>query len=161
MKALVVYSVNRANAPRMYGQERIIVANLDKREFIAMDSPTKLLASTSHLPADGRGAKHDTYCISEKNAVSQYKTFMGYMAMIGPRDEMTDLISDNTIPNRSRYGSWYGDRIITYGGNNTTYYGSGTSGNNPFRTATNNFTEITNVALEMGNSLFTHYKLIK
>ena len=55
----------------MYGQERIIVANLDKREFIAMDSPTKLLASTSHLPADGRGAKHDTYCISEKNAVSQ------------------------------------------------------------------------------------------
>ena len=146
----------------MYGNQRIAVVNLDKREFITMDSPAKLLASTNHIPQNERGASHDTFVLNSKNAIKAYKMYMGYLALIGPRDEMTDLLSNTdsaAVPNRNRYGSWYGDRVITY--SVTSVNAWSTSGTNPFKTATNNFIEITEHVRKIGTTLFDHYNLTK
>ena len=85
---------------------------------------------------------------------------MGFMALIGPRDEMTDLLSNTdpkAVPHRALYGSWYGDRIITYGVTGTTSWNA--RGNNPFKTNTNPFNDITGAVTGMGVTLLAHYKL--
>lgn len=146
----------------MYGNQRIAVVNLDKREFVTIDSPAKLLASTNHIPQNERGASHDTFVVGSKTAISAYKTYMGYLALIGPKDEMTDLLSNTdpeAVPNRNRYGSWYGDRVITYSVTSSNPWS--TSGTNPFKTATNDFTEITEQVRKIGDTLFNHYNLTK
>ena len=85
---------------------------------------------------------------------------MGFMALVGPRNEMEDLLSNTdpkAVPNRELYGSWYGDRIITYGVSGTTTWNR--SGNNPFKTNANTFDDITNRVQLMGATLLSHYKL--
>ena len=83
------------------------------------------------------------------------------MAFIGPRDEMGDLLNvpdaEKNVKNFHLYGSWYGDRIITYGITGSSY---SQQGNNPFTTAANEFNNITNQALSMGYDLLVHFQIL-
>ena len=144
----------------MYGNQQIALVNLDKRETVTLTSPAILLSSAGHVPANERGTYHDSMMKNSKESLSSHKTYMGFMALIGPRDEMTDLLSNTdpkAVPNRALYGSWYGDRIITYGVTGTTSWNA--RGNNPFKTNTNPFNDITGAVTGMGVTLLAHYKL--
>ena len=83
------------------------------------------------------------------------------MAFISPRDEMGDLLNVpdavNNVKNFHLYGSWYGDRIITYGITGSSY---SQTGNNPFKTAANDFNNITSHAMNMGQDLFVHFQIL-
>ena len=145
----------------MFGKNKIAIVNLDKREYVTLTSPAKLLSSTNHVGPDKRGQYHDSFIVQSSQALEAHKIYLGYMALMGPRDEMGDLLNlpeaQKNVKNYSRYGSWYGDRIITYEVSGTNY---SSSGNNPFKSATNDFNSITNEALVMGVELLTHFKIL-
>ena len=145
----------------MFGKNKLTIVNLDKREIITMYSFSKILSSTNHIGPEKRGQYHDTFVINKKDALTAHATWMGYTALIGPRDEMGDLLNvpdaENNVRNYSLYGSWYGDRIITYGVTGNNY---SSSGNNPFATSTNDFNNITNDAASMGLDLLKHFKIM-
>ena len=144
----------------MYGNQQITLVNLDKRETVTLTSPAILLSSAGHVPANERGTYHDSMMQQSKSSLNAHKTYMGFMALIGPRDEMTDLLSNTdpkAVPNRELYGSWYGDRIITYGVTGNNHWNR--SGNNPFKTNSNTFEDITMSVQMMGTTLLAHYKL--
>ena len=145
----------------MFGKNKIAIVNLDKREFIQMASPTKLLSSTNHVGPDMRGPYHDTFIMQAAQALEAHKIYLGHMALIGPRDEMGELLNlpdaHKNVRNYSLYGSWYGDRIITYGVSGTNYSSQGT---NPFKSSTNDFKNITNETLVMGTELLRHFKIL-
>jgi len=126
-----------------------------------MSSPAQLLSSTNHVGPDKRGQYHDSFVMQSSQALEAHKIYLGYMALIGPRDEMGDLLNlpeaQKNVNNYSRYGSWYGDRIITYGVSGTSY---STQGNNPFKSVTNDFKSITNETLVMGIDLLKHFKIL-
>lgn len=145
----------------MFGKKEIQIVNLDKRETIMLSSPAQLLSSTKHIGPDKRGQYHDSFLLQSNKAIEAHKIYLGYMALIGPRDEMGDLLNVpdavNNVKNFHTYGSWYGDRIITYGITGSSY---SQTGNNPFKTAANDFKNITNTALVMGNNLLVHFQIL-
>lgn len=145
----------------MFGKNDIRIVNLDKRETITMVSPTQLLSSTKHIGPDKRGQYHDSFLLQSKKAIEAHKIYLGYMALIGPRDEMGDLLNVpdavKNVKNFHLYGSWYGDRIITYGITGSSY---SQTGNNPFKSAANDFNNITNHALTMGYDLLVHFQIL-
>ena len=145
----------------MYGKDRIAIVNLDKREVVYLTSPAKLLTSTNHLTPDKRGQYHDTFTIKSGDSVKGHQTWLGYLALIGPRNEMADLLNvtgaDSEVRNSTKFGSWYGDRIITYSINGNSY---STNGTNPFKRATNDFITISEEANMMGATLLKHFQIL-
>ena len=129
--------------------------------MITLNSPTQLLSSTKHIGPDKRGQYHDSFLLQSPKAIEAHKIYLGYMALIGPRDEMGDLLNVpdavNNVKNFHLYGSWYGDRIITYGITGSSY---SQTGNNPFKTASNDFNNITQKVLVMGDSLLVHFQIL-
>ena len=88
----------------MYGNQQITLVNLDKRETVTLTSPAILLSSAGHVPANERGTYHDSMMKNSNESLNSHKTYMGFMALIGPRDEMTDLLSNTdpkAVPNRA------------------------------------------------------------
>ena len=145
----------------MFGKNKLAMVNLDKREVIHLCSPSKMLSSTNHIGPEQRGQFHDTFIVNKKEALTAHYTWMGYGALLGPRDEMGDVLNVpsavKNVRNYSLYGSWYGDRIISYGVTGNHY---SMNGNNPFKTATNDFVNITNQVTAMGSDLMTHFKIL-
>jgi hypothetical protein len=145
----------------MFGKNRLAMVNLDKRETVHLYSLSKMLSTTNHIGPDKRGQFHDSFLVNKTEALTAHYTWMGYSALLAPRDEMGDMLSvpdaEKNVRNYSLYGSWYGDRIISYevSGNN---YSS--NGNNPFKSATNDFANITNQVSGMGSDLLTHFKIL-
>lgn len=145
----------------MFGKNKLAMVNLDKRETVHLYSLSKMLSSTNHIGPDKRGQFHDSFLVNKKEALTAHFTWMGYSALLAPRDEMGDMLSvpdaEKSVRNYSLYGSWYGDRIISYEVTGNNYSSNGT---NPFKSATNDFVNITNQVSAIGNDLLTHFKIL-
>ena len=75
----------------------------------------------------------------------------GFFGLVSPVSELTELLNEDSTEYKGRYGSWFGDRLIMYTGNQS----------NPYSTSTNNFTNISASILQtMGTHLAKHIKIM-
>lgn len=141
-------------------ENSIVVANLDKKQYVVLVGTPIVLASSNHLPVDKRGKKHDTKARVSTEMVKEHQTMTGFFALMNPRSELHELLAVENLKHGSRYGSWYGDRLITYGVTQQRY-SSNYAGSNPLNSNTNKFTEINKqTLLEMGIDILTHLQIM-
>ena len=130
---------------------KFYVSNIDKRETVELQSMPVLIASGNWVPVNQRGPKHESKSSQDKYALKEALQMAGFFGLVSPVSELTEMLNDDSLTNRAKYGSWFGDRIIMYTG----------SQSNPYSTNTNNFAMITQSTLEnMGIQLTKHIKIM-
>ena len=131
---------------------KFYVANIDKRETVELQSLPVLIASGNWVPVNQRGPMHESKSSQDRFALKEALQIAGFFGLVSPVSELTELLNEESLTNRAKYGSWFGDRIIMYTGNTQ---------NNPYSTNTNNFVMISTSTLEsMGIQLTKHIKIM-
>lgn len=130
---------------------KFYVANIDKRETVELQSMPVLIASGNWVPVNQRGPMHETKSSQDKIALKEALQMAGFFGLVSPVSELTELLNQDSITNKAKFGSWFGDRLIMYTG----------SQNNPYSTNTNNFAVINSQILEyLGRQIANHIKIM-
>ena len=130
---------------------KFYVANIDKRETVELQSMPVLIASGNWVPINQRGPMHESKSAKDNIAMKEALQMAGFFGLVSPISELTELLNEDSTDYKAKYGSWFGDRLIMYTGNQS----------NPYSTSTNNFTNISAYILQtMGTHLAKHIKIM-
>ena len=142
-------------------ENRIVVVNLDKRQHCALMGTPIMLASSNHLPVNERGPKHDIKASNAAKMKVAYEEHCGYFALISPRSELSEILTTTDVNYDGIFGSWYGDRLITYAQGRTHYGSTASVAGNPFNTGTDTFEQVSSEVLRsIGRTILLHLEIM-